>query len=391
MNKNLLMTFVLILCLLSCIKKDKIQEGIVQKTISSKNLIKLTPSVLKQINLSSIVNDIKIIALQTNKESLLAEISKIEYDDSFYFIQNSQDKLIYVFDSIGNFSHRIGSKGTGPGEVQHPERFALHKNKKELWLVNNFSDLFKYDYSGKFKEKEPFKMFYNDFIILNNNNIYFHTSKLINYSQNGKNHHCFNLWIKTDNTKECFFPYSYEVFPNGSMYFETRTPFSVFNDSITYHYAMNDTIYSIIENKVSPKYIIDFGSKKSSLDFSTTPGKNILDYIKTNSNDAFYVQNVLENADFLMFNYLMSQQRYKVLYSKKSNRLMEGFLVNDITGSDIEFIYTHGNTFIGYIEPGKFTKSEKSNLFINSNQMNLLENIDEENNPVLIVCEFKDF
>lgn len=390
MNRIILLVFALLYCLTSCVKKNSLQEGAIQSNIDSAKSIKLIPSIIKQINLSSLIKNIKVIPLQTDKESLLAKISKIDFDDTHYFIQNSQDKLVYVFDSIGNFNYRIGNKGVGPGEILFPECFALNKKKKELWLINNASEFYKYDYSGKFKNKTAFKIFCNDFFIQNDSTIYFHTSKRKNFSNNGKNILCWNLWIKDNDNTECFFPYSYDVHPSGSLSFETRTPFSVYNDSVTYHYIFTDTIYSIIENKVSPKYIVDFGNKKSSLNFSTTPGEKVSDYIKANSKDAFFVQNVLECSDFLMFNYVMSQERYKVLYSKKSNKLVEGILINDITGSNIEFICIINNKFIGYIEPEKFKESEKTNLFISPNQKKLLLNLDEESNPILVVCEFKD-
>lgn len=76
-------------------------------------VIKLDPDPDRKILFSQIVDDINIVLLETNPNSLLATIRKIEVDEGKYFILNDHDKLVYVFDAEGNYLNQIGRIGRG--------------------------------------------------------------------------------------------------------------------------------------------------------------------------------------------------------------------------------------------------------------------------------------
>lgn len=304
------MKYIFVLLILACLStsclSDKSKSGMIIDNGSLK-VISIDSRRVDHLNWSSVVKSMKLIFLETQDSSLLSEISKIEIDEDKFFIQNKKDKLIYVFDVNGDFQYVIGRKGNGPTEIQNPECFTLNKRKKEVWLINNYSFIYKYNYLGELLSKEPLKLFFKDFIVSNDGSIYFHASKMLNYTPKTGEPVCWNLWNQSRNGKafNTYFRYDPTIYPNGSTYFDTKTPFSLLEDSIIYHYVFSDTIYSILEGNVSPKYVIDFGKNASSVNLNEIPGEQALNYLLSEKGQAFYVHDVIETSDFLKFKYFV--------------------------------------------------------------------------------------
>ena len=289
----------------------------------------------------------------------------------------------------GKFQYTIGCKGNGPTEIPNPECFSLNKKEKEVWLINNYSHIYKYDYHGKFLGKEPLEVFFKDFTITNDNYLYLHASKMLNYSQKTGESICWNLWVKNQNshTFDTYFQYDSNVYPNGSTYFDTKTPFSVFNDSITYHYVFSDTIYSIARGELSPKYIIDFGKNKPTVKLGEIPGEQALNYLLSDKDEALYIQDVIETSDFVKFRYLINKQMIDAFYFKKSNKVINGVLVNDILGGNINIIFTYNNRLIGFIEPSQIDLSSKKISYLDKETVIKLQELENDSNPILVELE----
>jgi hypothetical protein len=364
----------------------KIEQGVI--IADGVSTIYLDPKVSKNINLSEIIKDINLIFLQTSDDSFLGEISKIERDDNCYFILNSFDKFVYVFDSVGNFKTKIGNKGNGPGELQFPECFALNKELKEVWLTNNFQSILKFDYDGNFKESQSIDLFFTD-LYTSNNYIYFHTSKRANFD-NQMNQICRNLWIETsENNTKTYFPYNPIFYPNGGMYFDTKIPFCRNGDSIIYSSVFNDTIYSIKNDTLNAKYAIDFNNDVSDK-ISNISGEDVLDYLRNNSTKACYLQNVLETSSFLRFNYVLNMELYDAFYDKKQKKLVEGKLLDNVLGAQPIFLYAYDNKFVGYVNAFDLKISEKTKHVLDDFFFNKLKGINlEEHNPILFEIELK--
>ena len=371
-------------CLWACNPHQK-KEGTVDS--HEVEVISVKPE-MKSLPLSSFTKGIKVIPLETTEGSLLSGIQKIEIDDSCLFIQDMRDKFVYVFTLDGTFKHRIGTRGEGPGEMLHPACFALNRKEKEVWLVDNHSSFYKFAYDGEFREKTDFALFYKDFAIGEEGDLYFHASKLINYSLSDGTPLCWNLWIKSTHGEgnKCYFPYSPEIHPNGSLYFETKTPFNRLGKDITYHYVFSDTIYSIQKGNVSTKYRIDFGSSQPHVQLNDMPGELPLTHLTSEANQASYVPDVMETDSILRFQYVCNKQVLNAFYFKQNKRLITGKLENDLLGGDITFLATHGNKLIGIIEPATLSFEKEK---VGGEIARKLEEVNEDSNPVLIICEIK--
>lgn len=368
-------------------KKDIMNKGI--------TLIQLSPEKNRKFYLSEIVDSISFIPLETSNQSLLTDISKIDYDDGHYFVLNSQDKLVYTFDKDGNFKSIIANRGNAPGEILYPQCFAIDKVKKEIWLTNNNS-FYKYNYTGKYLGNKPYSLAFSDFCIEKSGNIYFYTGKdnnshIMDGSLTG------NITMLTPEGKKKTWFKSQAALQNKPnepvMSFSTRIPFTEQSDGkITCHYALSDTIYSIIEDHIIPSYVINFGKNKSRIDLDQISGIDVEKYIQIHPNTNWYVREAIETSNILRFTYNFGFKSYAdVYYNKHNGHILEGMPINDLLGGYIKIIGCNGNKIIGSISATDIQLSTNLSSFISQEEISILKKITPESNPVLILFTLKDF
>lgn len=368
-------------------KKDILNKELV--------LIQLSPEKDRKFYFSEVVDSISVIFLETSGQSLLAGISKIEYDDEYYFVLNSQDKLVYTFDKNGYFKSLITNKGNAPGEILYPQCFALDKMNKEVLMTNN-NAFYRYDYTGKYLGNRPYSLAFSDFCVEKSGNIFLYTGKT-NNSHIGDGFLTGNItMLSPDGGKKTWFK-SQDALRTKSneseMSYNTRIPFSEQADGrITCHYAFSDTIYFINGDRITPSYIIDFGKNGSKIDLNQMAGPDVKEYIQTRPSTVWYVREVIETSNMLRFSYNFGFDSYADVYYNKSNgHILEGMPENDLLGGYIWMLGSNSNRFIGYISACDIVISEKLSSFIPKEQLSKLRDLTPESNPILIEFTLKDF
>jgi hypothetical protein len=355
-------------------------------------IVKLNYPIDNELSLNDVFEKIDIIPLETTDNSLLSHIPKIDVDSTILFVQNKYDKLVYVYDTLGNFKYKIGSIGEGPGEMRSPDVFALNKVKKEVWISENSQKIFQYDYQGRYKGFMSLNLFYHDMYISGNGYIYFFASKLTNHNKNG-GYDCWELWIKKLDSEQykVYFPYNYETYPNGGMYNRSiALPFSNnAENTTTFHFIYSDTVYSIKDDVVESKYIVDFGNKKASENLSFKSSEQQDEYFRKNNRIAGYVNNVLETDNILRFTYFTDMKVYDVFYNKHSGKTIEGILDNKIYGAYLFLILAHNDEIIGYLMPEMLDFEKETSWNFNETEINKLKSLAEDANPVLVRLKLK--
>jgi hypothetical protein len=66
--------------------------------------------------LSDFASDITYIPLETNEESLIQRIDKVMLYRQYCLILDKVQDCVFVFDTLGNYQHKIDKQGKGPGE-----------------------------------------------------------------------------------------------------------------------------------------------------------------------------------------------------------------------------------------------------------------------------------
>lgn len=362
---------------------------------SNLTTIKLNPNKENLIYLSNIIDSLYIIPLEISEQSLLRDIGKLEYDDGLYFIENTQDNLVYIFNDKGLFICQPAKKGHGPGEIQYPQCFTLDKIKKEMYLTNN-NAFNRYDYRGRYLGSRPYSLAFSDFCIEKSGNIFFYTNKT-NNSHIGDGFLTGNItMLSPEGGKKTWFKSqaALRTKPNESiMSFSTSLPFSLqSNGTITCHYVFSDTIYSITKNRIDPVYFVDFGSQKPKIDLDQISGYDAEEYIKTHSGTVWYLKDVVETDDHLSFRYLFDfLAEGHVFYNKQNHHIIEGVLVNDLLKGRINMLGHKKNRFIGSISAYDIVIDNKLSSFISQEQLAELKKITPESNPILIEFTLKDF
>jgi hypothetical protein len=157
----------------------------------------------------------------------------------------------------------------------------------------------------------------------------------------------------------------------------------------TFHYIYSDTIYLIKDDIVESKYVVDFGERKIRKDLSSQSFELQMDYMQEHKNEAGFVNGVMETMNSLIFSYIVNMQKHYVFYDKKSGKIIEGILDDNIYGSEIRFILAHNDEIIGYLMPEMLDFNKENSWNFNETEISQLKSLSEDANPVLIKCKLK--
>ena len=110
------------LCLISCSDKTE-----------TKDVISVDLEDISQPSIYDIFSDISVIPLETTTESLIKNISKVQYYKSRYYILDSRPFYrILVFDSAGKYLYKIDNRGNGPHEYIDISDFYINKHTDQI-------------------------------------------------------------------------------------------------------------------------------------------------------------------------------------------------------------------------------------------------------------------
>ncbi|MBP1617091.1 MAG: hypothetical protein H6Q14_918 [Bacteroidetes bacterium] len=361
--------------------------------INEVKVLNLNPFLKKQdFDFGSMVDSVKLLPLETTKESLISNIRKILVADSnVYIIDEFKGGSIVIFDRNGKFVKRI-IKGQAPEEIFQPNDMAFDKRKGELVVYHKYFLSF-FTPSGQYKSrtKVPFASY--NFTILPNGYLF--------QSINGQGNSHFDLpkeylTLVVDNNfklKSVAIPYFYSNnvnYGNGLGYLYADNGVA----NITKPYT--DTIYQYeyASNRLNAKYALDISRKK-------LPDKYLMgdwgDFEKAlQQNDYFlyngkYLETKNQNVFFVENWHIKS---WGIIFRDKNSGNMKGgtnmvFNTNQIP--PISFpISTYKQYFIStYLPDSKLDLSSNSNL--SQEDKIKIKNLTEDDNPVLVFYELKPF
>lgn len=385
MNSHIIFLFGIIFFTTSCINKTASNgdNAFLNEIDLNKN---------DQISINDYFAEIEVIPLETNDNSLLpfliGEPDKvIKSNDKFYFL-NRKEAVIVVFNLHGKFLNRINWKGKGPNEYFQINDFIINRFNGNIEILSPENNaIYCYDSLGeKFIEKIslPFEMpiihhfeaaskdTYILYSLAGNATLNFY-SKL--NKQIIKTNYDLPEWFCRNST---FTPVS-------------RSPFYVYNDSLFFNQIYNGNVYNINinESNLKLRYSWDFGEYNFNISDLPTdkPFEYYLDLNKKISNKyAVLFQVYSENSNYF-FSRFKFKNRYKhLVYDKKNKKysLFEKYIEGlqcIPQWIDEQAIYT-------------FTTKDYLRFVINDDVLSdrnrqTINNISNEDNPVIIIFKFK--
>lgn len=155
MFRNLLLIFAILIVLVGCKNKEKINFTVSDGINETYSINAFS----KTLDMSEYTDSLSFIALDDSKdEALLKDINKcIIKNDHIYVFDFFGTESVKVFDLSGNFLFTVGTKGGGPGEFFRTFDFDVNDDGIFLLDIRN-RKILKYNLYGSFQEEYS----YND-------------------------------------------------------------------------------------------------------------------------------------------------------------------------------------------------------------------------------------
>jgi hypothetical protein len=360
--------------------------------VDSAITVNLNPFLKKQsFDFGSLVNEIKLIPLETTDESLLDNIYKVLVTDSAIYIKDDfKGGGIVIFDGKGKFIRRIPN-GQGPGELTRLYDIAYDIENNEL-IAYQHSFLLFFTPSGQFIRQKRLPFGFYNFTIIPDGYVF----KTLDRQGNGHlgKLEDYTLLITDKNFK--LKSVALPLLPNKINYGGYNYLYNN-NHAIKVTQKFTDTIYQYTSevNQLKAKYVLDYNKKKlpkrylqgSFDDFETTVRQNdyyfyIGEYLETTSHNIFFLNNWYTKNQLVVYR------------DKKTGNLRGG------TNADYNMyeippmafpISASDNYFISSYLPSTNDSILSTSSMIPDEDKLKIKNLTEDDNPVLVFYTLKDF
>lgn len=348
----------------------------------------------QELSKSSILDSVWHVKLETNEQSLFGAIDQlIVYDGSIFILDTSNTNSLLEFNLDGKFIKKYGKIGKGPGEYLNPTSFGIDKKENRLILFDNaMSKILFFNRDGSFYKAEKLGFYTSELCVFNSEKILLNNRKSTNAGTIPEiyAHYLTMIDFKAQILSKAL-PYDEDII---NFRYHTNQDFFMSENEVLYHPALNDTIYTVTETKIRPKYVLNFGNKKLPLDFD----KNIKfydfeqKYKGKNSHFAYLIGQYMEIGDKLFFDLSYQGHKIKCIYSLNSKTLRFGGKIMDDLKTDFgvfspvgfykDFIITAVNPDMVLNKRGE-SKDDRINDIINRTSIS--------DNPILSFQHLKKF
>lgn len=382
--------FIVLLCCFSLISTGLSSSEIVPEIV-------INPTKLPakgDLALSDLIENIEYIPLQTLDKCLLGRISSFDVSDNYILVYCIQTSQVYLFNRKGKFITLISQKGQGPGEYMYIGNVFLDESRNEI-IIHSFGlkdQLLYYDLKGKYlraKDSSGISIIvdrFNDQFITGD---FSHRKEaLYTYALYDRNLNLLTQGVKPltlSHTRSRTSPAASYYWYNNKMYIKET--------------ALNDTLYVIENNKFIPYMRIHAGK------YEVTPEiREETDAQKffARSYECAILKAIIETEKYLIYNYRYQEEAYYCYYDKSSRKTYtlqsNKGIPNDYNGGFAfwpdkqrnKTWYTFYNAHQFEEELNKQKKlTPKGPKEAVAGFSNLMEKLDTEDNPVLVIVKLK--
>ncbi len=355
------------------------------------------------ILLSNIGKELEYIPLETNPNSLMGQILRIQFTSDFIFVAAYPSKGLLQFDRNGKFIKQIGSQGRGPGEYIGGSMFCIDEKSEKIFIMSCWSncEILEYNFNGEYIKSynQPYEV--DDFLVYDTIGFVFKIADYYPPAANvtpGAIDHSFleNNLIITDFTSNQLLKIK-RYFIRNSNLGGNAPAFYFLNNKLHYQQFGVDTLYILNNNKLNPYIVFDLGKKKMDPNLVFTQS-NFDDVNKKIEND-LWIRTIVENKNnlFVKLNLGLSDSSKYCIYNTQTsqttmqkgvgikNDLDEGpdFWPKYVFKDSILVDYIDANKFVTMIHDMKFKKLKN----MNASQNERLISLTETSNPILMILK----
>lgn len=259
----------------------------------------------RSIYMDEIFDQVEIVPLETSSSCLLTgEPFVLALTDSFIVLSNSTREAFLFDRASGRFVHRIGRQGNGPNEYFYLifdacfDRYhdVIYANKGNKWIGLNIKDNIVGDlvYKPKMSDKEGILSVINPYRL--NDSLY------IGYVNNLTGEEKLKLVVFNREGEVI------RIYPNLFQYYMEQPFMASFCPGYFYKYdtelcfyggVYKDTIYTVEEDRLYPKYAIALNEKSPYKALGTSEHE---------SKDFNYLVRMMEYESYLLFSYFGKEE-----------------------------------------------------------------------------------
>lgn len=285
-----------LLCLFLCDCTFKQNEN---KTSSDIETISITDFETTYGKLSDFAEEVKMIPLEFTDKSILGEIKKVVMSDEFIFImERTNQEGVYVFNHVGKFLYRIGTRGQGPGEFINLFDFSINEEDQLIYLFDQpRTKILVFTFDNKFIKDIPMNYYASRFEY--QNGLFYLYKEHASYGSP-----LYSLVIKDQNGDlvEKYYPMA----KNADAMYIHDCIFRKRENDILFAQDLNDSVFVLSKKELLPRYYIDYKDRTMSnedrrdIKFRVRPPINIILEKKTlggisdifEINDKVFIKNV---------------------------------------------------------------------------------------------------
>lgn len=353
---------------------------------------------VQKINVSNIALDVRYIALETKSDCLLGkDLYDISFSEKYLFVRD--DSNLYQFTLNGKFIRTIGKKGQGPGELVMTSSVKYDNQKEEIYMNDLLSGKIKvYSFDGDFIRdisvgKGEQLIYYNaDNKLFYMYSMFFYneqkSDELIVYNEKGEKQFVFPF-LRVENVK---YP-SFLIF---------QSIIYAYKGIIYYKNPLESTIYYLDDGKKIPMYKLNLGrfENLNLLDDMIVKKSGNMGFVEFNkeAEDKISFYEIFELQNYVCFLYLQQNRRF-AWYDKTNNSVcrirdrsakIDGFTDDLQNGYPILPRFCLKNRIVGYVSAGALIEEMKNKESIGRSLRQIMNNLSEEDNPVLQVVTLKN-
>ena len=116
------------------------------------------------------------LALETNENIPMSQISEIRFYDKRIFLRDNSRKVIFIFDETGRFVQQIRHNGNGPGEYNRIMSFIAYNHQVLVYDDIN-KKIHSYSYDDKWLWSKDMAIMFNSFEILPDGKWFLYTDR----------------------------------------------------------------------------------------------------------------------------------------------------------------------------------------------------------------------
>ena len=362
-----------LLCLFGC------KRGVISDTTLTDSSVKSEKlgSFGKNLIDTVVFEKFTVIPLETNTNNFIQRIERIIINNDLIYIFDKRLNKVCIYNDKGKQINYIHSVGQGPQEYISATDISIDEETDDLLLLcDKPYKMMRYSSEGDFMEEIKYSEFYLEFSAVDNNIFCVLDDNTSEYEIA-----CSNLRLKMESkgllsrediNKTCY---------DGGKYL-------VKSQNLIYSRRFDPCLYFIRDNSIEKRFEFDFGKYKIPTDIAYEEDCNKLVEL-CKDRYIFSITNVVESDKYIIFKTNLGI----CLYEKESNKLSgyRSILNNSLeVGGNVYYPdNANGKSIIMCMQPSDLGYYSEEEIKSNSTLFDLSQKVKDDDNPILIVYEFK--